>query len=132
MNTLIIEDDVTNGLFLQQLLKHYGPSQVAVNGKAAVEAVRLALEAENPYDLIFLDVMMPEMDGHTALKQIRVLEEEAGIWASYQAKVVMTTALLSDTQKASAAFSSVCHAYVGKPIDKAKLLEILRQLALIP
>jgi two-component system, chemotaxis family, chemotaxis protein CheY len=132
MNTLIIEDDVTNGLLLQHLLKSYGPSRVAVNGKEAIEAVRQALEADKPYDVIFLDVMMPEMDGHTALRHIRALEEEAGIWPTYRAKIVMTTALLGNSKNDSSAYSSLCHAYLGKPIDRAKLLEILRQLALIP
>ena len=130
MKTLIVEDDLTSRLLLQEYLKIYGAIQVAANGKEAVEAVRLALEANEPYDLICLDVMMPEMDGHTALKQIRVLEDES-IWPTYRAKIVMTTALLGDMKNTAAAFSSLCDAYLAKPVDKTKLLETLRQLTLM-
>ena len=130
MRTLIVEDDFTNRLLLQQLLKSYGPSHIAVNGQEAVEAVRLALEANEPYDLICLDIMMPKLDGHGALKLIRALEEAKGIWSTYGAKVVMTAAL-GDMKNVNAAFGNLCDAYLVKPIDKTKLLEILKQLTLI-
>lgn len=131
MKTLIVEDDFGSRLLLQELLKSYGPSHIAVNGKEAVAAVRVGLEADQPYELICLDIMMPEMDGHAALKEIRALEEEVGIWATYRAKVVMTTALLGDTQNAAAAYRSLCDAYLAKPIEKVKLLATLRRLQLI-
>ena len=130
MKTLIVEDDSTSRLLLQEYLKMYGALHVAVNGEEAVEAVRVALEAGKPYNLICLDIMMPAMDGQEALKEIRALEEAKGIWSTSGAKVVMTTAL-GDMKNACAAFSSLCDAYLVKPIDKAKLLETLRQLTLI-
>jgi two-component system, chemotaxis family, chemotaxis protein CheY len=130
MRTLIVEDDFTSRLLLQELLRSHGTSHVAVNGQEAVEAVRLALEANDPYDLICLDIMMPKLDGHAALKHIRALEEAKGTWSSHGAKVVMTTAL-GDMKNVNAAFGSLCDAYLVKPIDKPKLLETLRQLALI-
>ena len=43
MKTLIVEDDLTNRLLLQEILKGYGPSDVAIDGKEAVDAVRLAV-----------------------------------------------------------------------------------------
>ena len=130
MKTLIVEDDFTSRLLLQELLKSYGPSHVAVNGKEAVEAVRATLEAVEPYDLICLDIMMPEMDGQQALKEIRALEEARGIFLPDGAKIVMTTAL-GDMKSVFAAYSGLCDAYLTKPIQKAKLLEELSKLALI-
>jgi two-component system, chemotaxis family, chemotaxis protein CheY len=130
MRTLIVEDDFTSRLLLQELLRSQGPSHIAVNGQEAVEAVRLALEANDPYDLICLDIMMPKLDGHAGLKHIRALEEAKGIWSTHGAKVVMTTAL-GDMKSINAAFGNLCDAYLVKPIDKTKLLETLRQLALI-
>jgi len=130
MKTLIVEDDFTSRLLLQELLKSYGPSHVPVNGREAVEAVRLALEAGEPYDLICLDIMMPEMDGQAALRNIRAQEEARGIISSHGAKIVMTTAL-GDLKNVSAAYSGLCDAYLTKPIQKAKLLEELRKLKLI-
>lgn len=60
MKTLIVEDDSASRLTLRHLLKSYGPVQLAVNGKEAVDAVRLALEAREPFNLICLDIMMPD------------------------------------------------------------------------
>ena len=130
MKTLIVEDDFTSRLLLQELLKSYGPSHIAVNGNEAVEAVRLALEASERYDLICLDIMMPELDGQAALMQIRDLEKAKGIWSSSGSKVVMTTAL-GDMKNVARAFEGFADAYLTKPIDKTKLLDTLRQLALI-
>jgi len=115
---------------LQELLKSYGPSHVAVNGREAVEATRLALEAGAPYDLVCLDIMMPEMDGQQALREIRAMEETRGIIPPGGAKIVMTTAL-GEIKNVFAAYSGLCDAYLTKPIQKAKLLEELRKLELI-
>ena len=63
MKTLIVEDDFTSRLLLQELLRRFGPCHVAVNGVEAVDAVTAALTANAPYDLICLDIMMPVMGG---------------------------------------------------------------------
>lgn len=130
MKTLIVEDDFTSRLLLQEFLKSYGPSHIAVNGKEAVEAMRIALEANEPYDLICMDIMMPEMDGQEALREIRNIEEARGIFSSDGAKIMMTTAL-GDMRNVIAAYKSLCDAYLTKPIDKAKLLKELRKMKLI-
>ena len=130
MKTLIVEDDFTSSLLLQEILKHYGPSHTALNGKEAVEAVRAALESGEPYDLICMDIMMTEMDGQAALQQIRALEEAKGIIPIKGARIVMTTAL-SDSKNILGSFKSQCDIYLTKPVDKAKLLGELRKLKLI-
>jgi len=109
MKILIAEDDFTSRLLLQGFLKNYGTSHVAVNGKEAVDAVRASLEADEPYDLICLDIMMPEMDGQEALRQIRKLEEAKGILSTHGA----------------------CDSYLTKPIRKVDLLDKMRDLKLI-
>jgi two-component system, chemotaxis family, chemotaxis protein CheY len=130
MKTLIVEDDFTSRLLLQEILKGYGATHVAVNGREAVEAVRMALAAGKPYDLVCLDIMMPEMDGLEALKKIRELEEASGVISSSGAKIVMTTAL-DDPKHVMKAFAGLCDAYLSKPIDKAKLLDTLMKVKLL-
>ena len=130
MKTLIVEDDFTSRLLLQELLKSYGPVHIAVNGREAIAAVRLALKAVEPYDLICLDIMLPEMDGHEVLQQIRALEEARDISLTCGAKIVMTTTL-GDIKNVAAAYRELCDGYLVKPIGKAKLLDELRRLRLI-
>jgi two-component system chemotaxis response regulator CheY len=130
MRILIAEDDLTCRLLIQQFLKEVAPPDIAVNGKEAVEAVRLAMDAGTPYNLICLDIMMPEMDGHEALRQIRGLEEERGIGPRQGAKILMTTAL-SDIDNVNTALTSACDGYLTKPLQKTVLLELLRRLKVI-
>jgi two-component system, chemotaxis family, chemotaxis protein CheY len=129
MKTLIVEDDFTSRLLLQEILKRYGAAHIAVNGREAVQAVRTAMEAGEPYDLICLDIMMPEMDGYAALKAIREMEEAAGVFTG-GAKIFMTTAL-GDMKSVVQAFHGLCDAYLVKPIDTAQLLEQLHTFELL-
>jgi len=127
MKALIVEDDFTSRLLLQRFLQPLGEVHVAVNGREAVEAFRKARETGDPYDLVLLDIMMPEMDGQTALRALRGIEQEEGIVSSDGAKIVMTTAL-GDVKNVSTAYNSLCDGYLVKPIDRAKLLAQIESL----
>lgn len=129
MKALIVEDDFTGRMLLQRLLGQFGECHVAVNGAEAMQAFHAAHAENAPYQLICLDIMMPEMDGHTVLKNIRAYEKEAGLQVGEGAKVIMTTAL-KDSGNVFAAFDSLCDAYLAKPIDRNKLFEYLRSFNL--
>jgi two-component system, chemotaxis family, chemotaxis protein CheY len=130
MKILITEDDFTSRLLLQEILKYYGTSHVAVNGKEAVEAVRIAIETGEPYNLICLDIMMPEMDGQEALSIIRQMEASANITDTNRAKIIMTTTL-TDKENVINAAKNQCDIFLAKPVQKARLLEELRKMRLI-
>ena len=130
MKTLVVEDDFTSRRLLQRILAKYGDVDVATNGVEALQAFRLSMEESTAYDLICLDIMMPELDGQEVLKEIRRREAEKGIHLPGGAKIIMTTAL-GDRKNIMEAFRSQCEAYLVKPIDKRKLLEHLRDLSLI-
>ncbi len=130
MKTLIVEDDFTSRTLLQKILAPYGQSHVAVNGKEALKAVHDALEANEPYDLICLDIMMPEMDGQAALKEIRAMETARGILSTEGSKIIMTTAL-DDAKNVVKAFMELCDAYITKPLGKTKMLQALEKAGLI-
>mgnify|MGYP000957131206 CR=1 FL=1 len=63
MKALVVDDDFSNRLLLQRFLSELGEVNIAVDGEEAVEAVRLALATREPYQLICLDILMPQMDG---------------------------------------------------------------------
>jgi two-component system, chemotaxis family, chemotaxis protein CheY len=127
MKSLIVEDDLTSRLLLQGYLKVYGVTDVAGNGREAVEAMRLALEANEPYNLICLDIMMPEMDGQETLKEMRRIEAKNGVTRADRARIVMTTALSNKTN-VIAATQYQCDCYLIKPYSREKLLQELRIL----
>jgi two-component system, chemotaxis family, chemotaxis protein CheY len=125
MKTLIVEDDFTSRLLLQEIMKQFGPAHIAVNGREAVDAVRTGMESGESYDVICLDIMMPEMDGYEALSQIRALEEARGILPPRGAKIFMVTAL-DGIKNVSRGFRGLCDSYLVKPVEKARLIEQLR------
>jgi len=130
MKSLIVEDDLTTRVLLQKLLERYGQCHIAVNGRDGVEAARAAMEAGKPYDLICLDIMMPDLDGHAVLKEIRGMEEARGIVSADGAKIVMTTGL-ADANNVKQAIRGQCSWYLIKPIKTSKLVHLLEQLKLI-
>jgi two-component system, chemotaxis family, chemotaxis protein CheY len=130
MKTLVVEDDLTSRLLLQTILSPYGECRVAINGREAVDAYWAAKEEGRQYDLVCLDIMMPEMDGQEVLKRIRDMEEAEGLLAGKGVKVIMTTAL-NDPKNVMKAQYQICHAYLIKPIDKAALLGHLTSFGLI-
>ena len=130
MRTLIVEDDFTSRLLLQSLLGRYGECHIAVNGREAVDTFRRAWESGQPYDLICMDIMMPEMDGQSAVREIRACEKGQGTLSATGVKIIMTTAL-DDVKNVVESFKLLCDAYVFKPIDTGSLLDHLRFLRLI-
>ena len=130
MKVLIAEDDFASRKFMLRFFEKYGECDVTVDGKEAVEEYKMAIECGEPYDLICLDIMMPEMDGHQALRAIRKIEEESGVAEDKRVKIVMTTAL-SETRHVTKAFENGCTAYAGKPINQDKLEAMLKKFKLI-
>jgi len=131
MKTLIVEDDFFCRLALQTLLGAYGECHVAVNGQEAVTVFQQALKHRQAYALVCLDILMPEMDGQTALKAMRTAEEALGIYSRRGAKIIMTTGL-DDVQNIMKAFHGLCDGYLVKPVQQSKLDELLNQLNLYP
>ena len=130
MRMLVVEDDFVSRRLLCAFLAPYGVCDVAVDGKEAVQAFEMALDQDDQYDLICLDIMMPNMNGQEALAKIRELERKKGILTGSGTTIVMTTAL-DDSKNVMQAFKEECDAYLIKPIDKDKLLAELSKLKLI-
>ena len=130
MKSLIVEDDPVAKKLLQVYLSDYGDTFYAVNGKEAVRAVEESLNSGKPYDLICLDIMMPEMDGLEALKHIRNLERDHAIAGPDGVKVIVTTSR-SQPRDIFSAFKAGCEAYIVKPVKKEDLVEEMKKLGLI-
>jgi two-component system chemotaxis response regulator CheY len=77
-----------------------------------------------------MDIMMPEMDGREAVRQIRAMEEAQGILSAYGAKIIMTTAL-GQVKEVIRCFRELCDAYLVKPIDLGQLLAHMKSYKLV-
>jgi two-component system chemotaxis response regulator CheY len=129
MKTLIVEDDFTSRLLLQAFLSAFGECDVAANGNEAIDLFRMAQRSGAPYDLICMDILMPEMDGHTAVKTIRALGERRLV-PPHHTRIIMTTSL-SDRENVARSINELCDAYLIKPVDTGKLLNQLKSFGLL-
>jgi two-component system chemotaxis response regulator CheY len=77
-----------------------------------------------------MDIMMPGMDGHEAVRQVRALEESCGVLSSSGVKIIMVTAL-NDIKEVSRCFRELCDAYLVKPINLTELLKEIRSQQLV-
>ena len=130
MKSLIVDDDFFSRKILQTLFSNYGECHVAVHGHEALFAFLQSLTEGAPYDVICLDIMMPEMDGQKVLSEIREYEKRKPVPGYAGAKIIMTTAL-DDTENVKNAFRKQCDAYLIKPINKSKVVNVLTDIGLI-
>ncbi len=131
MRILIVEDEFTSRKLLTALLSDFGQCDTASDGVECVDTFRKALSEKAPYDLVCMDIMMPNKDGHQALKEIRAIEQDLGIRPQNETKVIMVTALNDPKTVVKAYYKGGAAAYLPKPIEVESLHAILRDLALI-
>ncbi len=130
MKILIAEDDLVSRKMMLKMLSRYGDCHLAEDGAEALEQFRAALGDGEPYDLVFLDMMMPNMGGQEVLDGIREAEEASGFGEDDAARVVMTTAL-DDSRHVVDAFNSRCDGYLVKPVDPARMNDQLSSLGIL-
>lgn len=131
MRALIVEDDLNAAKLMYEILSPYGDCDMVINGQEAIEAFEIAIKRKQPYDLICLDIMMPEMDGQEALRLIRKYEVSIGIKPEDEVKIIMTTAVDTTLDKLDAYYSGGCTDYITKPIKKEMILAFLKRYSLI-
>ncbi len=126
LSILVAEDNEINALLMRSLLARLGHQVVVTtNGNAAVESWLAAEAAENPYDLILMDIQMPELNGIDAAKRIRL--REAGQTARRTPIIALTAnALVEDRY---ACFEAGMDGFLMKPLDREKLAEVISGLA---
>ena len=114
---LVVEDDVRNVFALSSILEPTGIRvEIARNGREALQA----LEARSgDIDLVLMDIMMPEMDGYTAMREIRRHPE----WRRLPIIALTAKAMKDDQEKCLAAGAND---YIAKPLDVEKLLSLVR------
>ena len=127
MKILIVDDDPISRKVLRSILATQGHCDLASDGEDAYSCVTQAIEEGESYDLVTLDINMPDMDGQEVLARIRSFEESRGIRGLDQVKIIMATGL-EDSRNIMKAFNTGCEGYIVKPFDQEKILEKVREL----
>ena len=130
MRCLIVEDNELAREGLRYFLTDHAEIELAVNGREAVDAFEAGLARQQPFDLVLLDIIMPEMDGQQALKLIRLAEQHDLAPDRKKAIIIMTTALNSPENMEEALWEGDCTDYLVKPIVRADLMAMLRRYGL--
>ncbi|TIH13385.1 response regulator [Marinifilum sp. JC120] len=128
MRVLIVDDDFYCRNMLHEIMKPYAQCDIAVNGEEAVFAFKKGLESGNAYDLVCLDLVMPEMDGQQALREIRSIEKDFKVENDGAVKVIVTTMLDDRKETHDAFFLGGATSYLVKPIEEVKLVNELKNL----
>lgn len=128
MRVLIVDDDFYCRNMLHEIMKPYAQCDIAVNGEEAVFAFKRGLEEGKKYDLVCLDLVMPEMDGQQALREMRSIEKDYDVSEDNGVKVIVTTMLDDRKETHDAFFLGGATSYLVKPIEESKLLKELNNL----
>lgn len=127
MKCLLVDDDPRMVDLLAKYVGDRADCQYARGGAEAVEIFRRAVQAKAPFDVVFMDILMPEVDGHEAVKSMRALEAEAGLAGPGEFRLVMTTSAADVKNVTKAFFRGYASGYLVKPFTRDKVLEALAQ-----
>jgi len=129
MRILVVDDELVSRKKMMKIVDEFGKCEGVINGKAALSAVKSSLEDWNLFNLITLDISMPDLSGTEVLSTIRKMEDERGLEADERAKILMVTSHSDmDTVKACV---GKCDAYVIKPFNKEVLVDKMKKIGLI-
>ncbi len=132
MKILIVEDDKAGRLLMERYLADYGVRDTVEDGRRALELFREVIDRGEPYQVVILDIMLPSMNGHEVLREMREVEKQKGVRPAELVKVIMTTAL-GDPKNIVRAFNEgSADSYLVKPVEKQTLEEELQKLGFKP
>jgi two-component system, chemotaxis family, chemotaxis protein CheY len=127
MKILIVDDDLVSRKKMQVILKDYALIETAGDGDTAMSAFRNAWGEWKPFDLITLDISMPDMTGFAVLKKIRDIEKGKNVEQGKRVKVMMVTGV-ADRETVINCKVEGCDDYVVKPFKKETVFDKLHSM----
>lgn len=131
LKCLIVDDDELGRELIIHYLDGVASCDTAVNGSQALQMFSAALDGGSPYDLIILDLLMPEMDGYATGTAIRHVERERGISVTSGVNIIVVSSVNSPKEIIQAYLSAQSAAHLTKPVRPDKLRKTLVALELI-
>ncbi len=124
---LVVDDEYLNQKLIRAILKDKYECDTVSNAREAIERYRDRLTLCAPYDLVLLDIAMPDRDGVETLRDIRALEEKRGVMMGDGVPVIMITAYREYTMPC---FTSGCDDYLLKPLNPKDLIDRMEKILL--
>jgi two-component system chemotaxis response regulator CheY len=128
---LIVEDDELSCKILEDFLSEFAACDTAANGKIGYNLFEKAILDGHPYDLICSDVVMPELNGHDMVCNIRSREESLPIADYIRTKIFMISSCGSPKDMTHAILDNNCDDYIVKPFLRETLKAMLIKYNLI-
>ncbi len=128
---LIVDDDELSCKILADVFSEFADCDTAANGRAGYELFVKAIIDGRPYDLICSDIIMPEMNGHEMVFQIRAREESLPITGYIRTRIFMISASGSPDDMTQAILDNDCDDYIVKPFHRDKLKSLLHKYELL-
>ncbi len=119
MKILVIEDDKASSLYLKTILSDYGPVSICENGREAIEVFQEAADLGEYFDVLFIDILLPEVDGYHIAQFIRTWEEDSK--NNSYAPVLIMESSCAYTDEILKAFASGVNLYLTKPFQKSQI-----------
>jgi two-component system, chemotaxis family, chemotaxis protein CheY len=129
MRFLVIDDELVSRKKMEIIMNTFGECVAVDSGEAALKAYADAIVNGSPFDLITLDVSMPEMDGTEVLYEIRKIEKKSNLPRKKWSKIIMVTAQ-SDKETVMLCIQVGCDSYITKPFDRAIVAKKLVELGM--
>jgi two-component system, chemotaxis family, chemotaxis protein CheY len=131
MKSLVVDDEFVSRKKMIKILGKFGECEEAENGEEAIEKFSVnAVDGTDPYDVITLDISMPDMSGLDVLKRIRKIEEEKSIEKDKQVKILMVT-IKSEKETVRSSIKGGCNDYVIKPFNNESMKIKLERVGLL-
>lgn len=118
LKVLIVDDSDLQADMLAATLQDFGIENctISLNALEAMQRFEAEYAGDEPFTLVFLDIVMPEMDGQEALKRMRTLELNLAAPEKQRTTIIMTTSLDSPKDMIQALIEGDCDDYIVKPV----------------
>jgi two-component system chemotaxis response regulator CheY len=130
LRILVVDDSASARSLVSSYLAPFGELDQASNGREALELYDGAFSEHRPYDLVVMDLMMPEMDGFTAMQAIRRRENERGLSEDARTKIVTLSSRSEPEPMLTAQLECGADMFITKPFEKEVLMEAVVNLGL--
>ena len=122
---LIVDDSTAIRESFKEILSSLADCEEAVNGRDAVDLVKRRIHQGKTFDLVLMDIIMPEKDGLTAVKEIREFEQSRGGRESDRLTIVIVTTIREPSRILVAQYECGADAYISKPFTGETVLQTL-------